>query len=113
MTKFCWNQSEIFWEIDVFVRSLHANFDQNRLNVKKFAKNRVLKKTAQKISIDAKWQALQNGYLEISKFWVFDPQNFKKRYFWENPNEIQNFQNFEKTGIYVIEPHVDYQHAKF
>ena len=32
---------------DVFVGSLHANFDQNRLNVKTFAKNRVLKETTQ------------------------------------------------------------------
>ena len=48
MTKFGRNRSETFWEIDVFVGSLHANFDQNRLNVKKFAKNRVLKQTAQK-----------------------------------------------------------------
>ena len=31
-----------------FVGSLHANFDQNRLNVKKFAKNRVLKQAARK-----------------------------------------------------------------
>ena len=31
-----------FLEIDVFVGSLHANFEQNRLNVKKFAKNRAL-----------------------------------------------------------------------
>ena len=48
MTKFGRNRSEKFREIDVFVGSLHANFDQNRLNVKKFAKNRVLKETAQK-----------------------------------------------------------------
>ena len=37
-----------FWETDVFVGSLHANFDQNRFNVKKFAKNRISKQTAQK-----------------------------------------------------------------
>ena len=42
VTKFGRNRSEFCWEIDVFVGSLHANFDQNRLNVKKFAKNRVL-----------------------------------------------------------------------
>ena len=38
MTKFGRNRSENFWEIDVFVGSLHTNFEQNRLNVKKFAK---------------------------------------------------------------------------
>ena len=48
MTKFGGNRSENFLEIDVFVGSFHANFDQNRFNVKKFAKNRVLKKTTQK-----------------------------------------------------------------
>ena len=48
MTKFCRNWSESFWEIYVFVGWLPAKFDQNRLNVNKFAKNRVLKKTAQK-----------------------------------------------------------------
>ena len=38
MAKFGRNQSAIFLEIDVFVGSLHANYDHNRLNAKKFAK---------------------------------------------------------------------------
>ena len=48
MTKFCRNRLENLLEIDVFVVLLHANFDQNRLNGKKFAKNRGLEQTAQK-----------------------------------------------------------------
>ena len=54
MTKFGRNRSENFGEIDVFVGSLHADFDQNWLNIKKFAKNRVLKETTQKNIIDVK-----------------------------------------------------------
>ena len=40
--QICPNRLNFFFlEIDVFLGSLYANFDQNRLNVKKFAKNRV------------------------------------------------------------------------
>ena len=89
MTKFGRNRSEKFWEIDVFVGSLHANFNQNRLNVKKFTENSVLKETThKKTSIDVQWQVLQKGYLEISKFWVFDPKNFKKPIILENLYKI-------------------------
>ena len=40
--------SNCFGEIYVFMGSLHANFDQNRLKIKKFAKNKTLKQTTQK-----------------------------------------------------------------
>ena len=40
-----WN---FFLEIDIFVGSLHINFDQNWLNVKKFTKTMGLKQTALK-----------------------------------------------------------------
>ena len=48
MTEFGRNRSIFFLEIDVLVESLHANFDQNRLHVEKFVKNRVLKQITQK-----------------------------------------------------------------
>ena len=99
MTKFGRNRSENFWEIDVFVGSLHANFDQNRLNVKKFAKNRVLKQTAQKDQNRCK--LTRSLYkMAISKFQNFEfliPKILKNRYFSENLYKIQNFKNFEKT----------------
>ena len=73
------NRSENFWEIDVFVRSLHANLDQNRLNVKKFAKNRALKEITQKdqyrctITGSTKWVSRN---FKITSFW---PLKFRKK----------------------------------
>ena len=37
----------------------------------------------QKVSKQSKLNSLQDGYLELSKFLDFDPQNFKKQLFWE------------------------------
>ena len=62
---------------------------------------------------DVKWHALQNDYLEISKCWVFAPQNKKKTIFFKNLYKIQNFQKIENTGIYIIETYVYYLHANF
>ena len=112
MIKFCRNRSENIREIDVFVRSLHANFDKNGLNVKKFAKNRVLKQTAQKDQYRCKMTRSTKWYLEILKFWGFDPKISKNRYFWENVYKI-HFLEIWKTGTYLIEPHVYYLHTKF
>ena len=91
MTKFGRNRSEKFWEIDVFVGSLHANFYQNRLNVKKFAKNRYLKQTEQKdqyrctMTRSTKW--LSRNF-KIFRFW---PQNFEEPIFLENLYKVLNF----------------------
>ena len=58
--------------------------------------------------------ALQNCYLGFSKFWVFDPKNFKKLIFLEKlKKKSKIFPNFEKTGIYVIVPALFYIHTKF
>ena len=54
--------------------------------------------------------------MAISKFQNFEfltPKISKNQYFWENLYKIQIFLKFQKTGIYVIEPYVDYLHAKF
>ena len=54
----------------------------------------------------------KNGYLEISKFWGFNPKNLEKLIFFKtftNPICLRNL----KKRIYVIEPHVYYLHAKF
>ena len=73
-----------FLEIDVFVGSLHVNFDPNRRNVKKFAKNGVFKQAAQrdyyrrKITRSTKW--LSRNF-KIS----FEPQNLEKLIFLGKP----------------------------
>ena len=73
--------------------SLHANFDQNRLNIKKFTKNRVLKQSAQKsldrckITRSTKW--LSRNF-EILSFW---PPKFRK-------NEIFR-KTFIKSKIFI------------
>ena len=106
MTKFYRNRSEKNWKNDVFVGSLHANFDQNRLNVKKFPENRVLKETIQKHQYRCK--------MTSSTKWL--SRNFKIKSFWQKKSKIdifgqtlkksEVFRNLKKTGIYVIEPHV-------
>ena len=94
--------------------SLHANFDKNRISVKKFVKNRVLKQTPQKDQYRFKRHALQICYLEISKCCVFDTKKNKKAIFLGNPlkNPKFFFSKFE-NGIYVIEPHVYHLHVNF
>ena len=58
-------------------------------------------------------QGLQNGYLGFLKFCFFDPKNFKNNCFLKNDHKIQNFPNFQKTGIYDVELAVFNQCAKF
>ena len=55
----------------------------------------------QKVSQQRKLNSLQDGYLGFSKFLDFDPQNFKKEFFWKKCSKIQNFQNFQKPVLYV------------
>ena len=56
----------------------------------------------QKVSKQRKLNSLQDGYLGFSKFLDFDPQNFKKTNFsGKKCSKIQNFQNFQKTVLYV------------
>ena len=55
----------------------------------------------QKVPKERKLNSLQDGYLGFSKFLDFDPQNFKNIFFWEKCSKIQNFQNFQKTVLYV------------
>ena len=84
MTKFGRNQLENFWEIDVLVGSLPINFDQNRIHVKKFAKNRVLKETVQKdqntfkVTRSTEWRSRN---FKILNFW---PPKLRKLIFREN-----------------------------
>ena len=50
--------------------------------------------------------------MAISKFQnleILTPKISKKRYFWES----LFFLKFEKSGLYVIEPHIYYLHANF
>ena len=55
----------------------------------------------QKVSKQRKLNSLQDGYLGFSKFLDFDHQNFKNKFFWKKCSKIQNFQNFQKTVLYV------------
>ena len=99
MIKFCWNIGRNVFEKLTFLKvwSLQAKFDQNQLNVKKFAKNRGLKQTAQKDQHRCKTRSpkcLSQNFKILS----FYPQNFEKpKLFKKKLHKIQNFQKFEKT----------------
>ena len=55
----------------------------------------------QKVSKQNKLNSLQDGCLGFSNVLDFDPQNFKNKFFWKKCSKIQNFQNFQKTVLYV------------
>ena len=40
---------------------------------------------------------------DLGNFEILTPKNPKKHNFWKNCHKKQNFQNFQKTGIYVTE----------
>ena len=119
MTKFSRNRLENVWEIDVFVESLHTNFDQNRLNVMKFRKNRVFKQLARKdqygckMTSSTKWLSrnckILRFYHPKIQILVFIP---KIPIFLGKPLKKSKILEIWKNGIYVIEPHVYYLHAK-
>ena len=49
----------------------------------------------------------------LGKFSILTPKNSKNCFFWKILHKIKNFQNFQKTGIYVREPSVDNTYTKF
>ena len=65
-----------------------------------------MKQIAQKSSKYVKQQALQNGYLEFSKNWVFDPKIFQKTRKFSEKNIYKNifFYNFQKTEYILWRP---------
>ena len=72
--KFFWNPSEIFWDMVDFVTSLHATFGRKLAKLRGSVEDAVFNKNAnEKTPKDVKWEALQDGYLGFSKFWVFEP----------------------------------------
>ena len=50
---------------------------------------------------------------DFGKFSILTPKNKKKLIFLDFLHKIKNFQNFQKTGIYVREPSVDNTYTKF
>ena len=88
-TKFCVPYLTSIWH-------RMTRFGRNRLNVKKFSKNRVLNKPHIQTSIYVKCLALQNNYLEISKFWVLTPKILKTRYFWKTFMKSKIFRILKK-----------------
>ena len=50
---------------------------------------------------------------DFLNFAFFNPKISKNIFFLENDHKIQNFQKFQKTGIYVVELAVLNQCAKF
>ena len=49
----------------------------------------------------------------FQNFGFLTPKISKNRFFWKMISKIQNIQNFQKTGIYVIHLLVVYQCTKF
>ena len=57
-----------------FVTSLHATFGRKLAKLRGSVEDAVFNENAnEKTPRDVKWEALQDGYLGFSKFWVFDP----------------------------------------
>ena len=112
MTKFCRNRQENVWEIYVFVGLLHASFDQNQLNVKKFAKNKFLKQTTQKERYRCK---ITRSTKSISRNFEFlTPQNIEKTTFLGKHVYVESklFRHL-KTRTYNKEPYFCYLHVNF
>ena len=59
----------------------------------------------QKVSKQRKLNSLQYGYLGFSNFFILTPKISKNKFFWENCSKIQNFQNFQKTVLYLQDTH--------
>ena len=55
----------------------------------------------EKVSKQMKLNSLQDGYLGFSKFLILTPKISKNLFFWKKCSKIQNFQNFQKTVLYV------------
>ena len=55
----------------------------------------------QKVSKERKLNSLQDGYLGFSIFFILTPKISKNKFFWKKCSKIQNFQNFQKTVLYV------------
>ena len=57
-----------------FVTSLHATFGPKLEKLRRSVEDAVFNENANaKHQKTVKWEALQDGYLGFSKFWVFDP----------------------------------------
>ena len=54
-------------------------------------------KIKQKLPKDVFWTGLKDSYLGFSKFWVFDPQNFKKPKILEIFKKNPHFSKFSKN----------------
>ena len=50
---------------------------------------------------------------DFQNFWILTPKISKNKFFWEKCSKIQNFQNFQKTVLYVKDLLESSQHAKF
>ena len=56
---------------------------------------------------------LQNGYLGFSKFWICQKIFSKKSKKLKILDFFLVFENFQKTGMYIIDTYVVHQHANF
>ena len=50
---------------------------------------------------------------DFQNFWILTPKISKNKFFWKKCSKIQNFQNFQKTVLYVWDTHESSSHAKF
>ena len=97
-----------------FVTSLHATFGRKLAKLRGSVEDAVLMKTQMK---NTKRRKMRSSTRWLSRFFqnfVFlTPKISKNRFFWKMIPKIQNFQNFQKTGTYVIHLLVVYQCTKF
>ena len=50
---------------------------------------------------------------DFQNFWILTPKISTNKFFWKKCSKIQNFQNFQKTVLYVKDTHESSLHAKF
>ena len=51
------------------------------------------------------WILYKTAISDFQKFWILTPKISKNKFIWENCSKIQNFQNFQKTVLYVQDTH--------
>ena len=79
----------------------------------KSRKIEILRKIQIKSNKSLRIRIFHNGYLGFSQKWPFYPQSKKLIFFYITFYMIQNFQIFQRTVQYVVEPCLGIWYAKF
>ena len=97
-----------------FVTSLHATFGRKLAKLRGSVEDAVFNKNANEKRQKTYNEKLYKMAISVfQNFGFLTPKMSKNRFFWKMIPKIQNIQNFQKTGTYVIHLLVVYQCTKF